>query len=155
MPKTKDTSLSNAELGRLLRSLRQRKRKTLTEVAKAANISVPYLWQLEQGKSSPSGAIIRDLATSLGVAINYLLGEKINLTYDPNPDINPTAYRWHKILSDEKIPTEIRNAWEQVLNSQADICTQYFFEDKEHEITLKLDGKPLAERVATYPKAIG
>lgn len=148
MPKIKDTSLLKADLGRMLRSLREQQCKTLKEVAETAHISVPYLCQLEHGGSSPSSGVIRDLAKSLDVPVNYLLGEKQHLY----AETNPTLRRWLEILGNDGIPTEVRNTMEQILNSLADVCTQYSTQLKIREAEIfQAKGRPLAERIDSWP----
>lgn len=55
------------QFGRILRELRVAKGLTQEELAFRADMSVPYLSDIERGRSSPSLALIVDLALALGV----------------------------------------------------------------------------------------
>ncbi|MBF0354443.1 MAG: helix-turn-helix transcriptional regulator [Alphaproteobacteria bacterium] len=55
------------QFGQILRDLRNSKGLTQEELAFSADMSVPYLSDIERGRSSPSLAMIVDLALALGV----------------------------------------------------------------------------------------
>jgi transcriptional regulator with XRE-family HTH domain len=53
------------QFGRILRDLRTAKGLTQEEVAFRAGMSVPYLSDIERGRSSPSLSMLADLALAL------------------------------------------------------------------------------------------
>jgi transcriptional regulator with XRE-family HTH domain len=65
--------------GAYLRAQRQAARLTLRELADLANISNPYLSQLERGLHAPSVAVIRSLAEALNLSAEVLLSEAAGL----------------------------------------------------------------------------
>jgi len=65
--------------GAYLRAQRQAARLTLRELADLANISNPYLSQLERGLHAPSVAVIRSLAEALNLSAEVLLAEAAGL----------------------------------------------------------------------------
>jgi transcriptional regulator with XRE-family HTH domain len=65
--------------GAYLRAQRQAARLTLRELADLANISNPYLSQLERGLHAPSVAVIRSLAEALNLSAEMLLAEAAGL----------------------------------------------------------------------------
>lgn len=61
------------QLGERLRGHRQDLGRTLTSVAKQAQISVSYLSELESGASTPSLAVLARLAHALNLSVHELL----------------------------------------------------------------------------------
>ena len=57
----------------VLRSLREQKGWTQTQLAAESGVSQTYISELEAGKSDPTIAIVRKLASALGVSIADLL----------------------------------------------------------------------------------
>jgi transcriptional regulator with XRE-family HTH domain len=62
----------HVELGERVRAIRQLRRKTLKEVATAAEISESFLSQLERGRSNATIATLQRLAVALGVEVSDL-----------------------------------------------------------------------------------
>ena len=62
-------------LGNRIRSLRQKKRYTVEELAEMARISTKYLYQIEYGKVCFSTEILYKIARSLEVTTDSLLSE--------------------------------------------------------------------------------
>ena len=59
-----------------LKKLRNRKGKSLQEVAEAVGVSKPHIWQLERGdKSNPSLELLRKLAVFYDTSISALIEE--------------------------------------------------------------------------------
>ena len=80
MPAGKDGAEGAARaFGAYLRAQRHAARLTLREVANLAQISNPYLSQIERGLHQPSVAVIRSLAEALNVSAELLLAEAAGL----------------------------------------------------------------------------
>ncbi len=60
-------------LGKTIRILRQARSMKVTDVAKMSRVSVPYLSLVENGSRQPSLAVLRRLATTLGVPSETLV----------------------------------------------------------------------------------
>lgn len=70
---------TSGAFGAYLRAQRQAARLTLRELANLANISNPYLSQLERGLHQPSVNVIRSLADALNLSAEVLLAEAAGL----------------------------------------------------------------------------
>ena len=80
MPAARESAEGGARaFGAYLRAQRQAARLTLRELADLANISNPYLSQLERGLHEPSVAVIRSLAEALNLSAEFLLAEAAGL----------------------------------------------------------------------------
>ncbi len=80
MPNSRDSAEGGVSaFGAYLRAQRQAARLTLRELADLANISNPYLSQLERGLHAPSVAVIRSLAEALNLSAEVLLAEAAGL----------------------------------------------------------------------------
>jgi transcriptional regulator with XRE-family HTH domain len=69
----RDRERDRQALGRGIRSLRQRQKLTLSDVASATGVSVSLLSQVERGKTDPSLDTLRDIADALGTTPFQLL----------------------------------------------------------------------------------
>lgn len=61
------------EVGNTLRMIREAKDLKLKDVATAANISMPFLTLVEQGRRQPSLTVLRELALALSVPFEALI----------------------------------------------------------------------------------
>jgi transcriptional regulator with XRE-family HTH domain len=61
-----------ATMGQRLRELRERAGLSLREVAKAANISAPFLSDVELGRRFPTNETLALIAQKLGASVNEL-----------------------------------------------------------------------------------
>lgn len=57
-----------SKVGTLIHTARTQQGRTLADVAAAAKLSLPYLWEIEQGKKMGSPAALRRLASVLGIS---------------------------------------------------------------------------------------
>ena len=74
-------------LGDKIRSLRKKKGLTLDKLAKAANLSKSYLWELENRESqSPSAEKLTAIADALGVSADYFLDTDISAPEEKHLD---------------------------------------------------------------------
>jgi transcriptional regulator with XRE-family HTH domain len=62
-------------IGAALRRIRLDDGRTLREVSHAANISMPYLSEIERGRKEPSSEILAGICTALGMSLVELLQE--------------------------------------------------------------------------------
>lgn len=69
-------TMKNKSLGQSIKVLREEKGISLSELARRADISKAYLYQLEEGTSKkPSATILFRISRELGITIAELLGE--------------------------------------------------------------------------------
>jgi XRE family transcriptional regulator, stress-response regulator len=61
--------------GAALRRIRLDDGRTLREVSRAANISMPYLSEIERGRKEPSSEILAGICAALGLTLVDLLNE--------------------------------------------------------------------------------
>lgn len=62
-------------IGAALRRIRLDDGRTLREVAASANISMPYLSEIERGRKEPSSEILAGICAALGLTLVDLLNE--------------------------------------------------------------------------------
>ncbi len=62
-------------IGAALRRIRLDDGRTLREVSHAANISMPYLSEIERGRKEPSSEILAGICAALGMTLVDLLQE--------------------------------------------------------------------------------
>jgi transcriptional regulator with XRE-family HTH domain len=62
-------------IGAALRRIRLDDGRTLREVARSANISMPYLSEIERGRKEPSSEILAGICAALGLTMVDLLHE--------------------------------------------------------------------------------
>ena len=62
-------------IGAALRRIRLDDGRTLREVASSANISMPYLSEIERGRKEPSSEILEVICRALGLTLVDLLAE--------------------------------------------------------------------------------
>lgn len=86
-------------LGQKIRVLRKEKGLTLEELAKQADSSKGYIWELEnKEKGRPSAAKIEQIAKALDVTPEYLLNDKLQ-----SPDVSvadKAFFRRYKTLDE-------------------------------------------------------
>ena len=69
------------QLGRKIRDLRLRRGLTVQQLAEASGLSKGFISQVENERTSPSLATLRDLARALGTSIAYLVIEEETLPH--------------------------------------------------------------------------
>src|SRR3954454_8854805 len=62
-------------IGAALRRIRLDDGRTLREVSRAANISMPYLSEIERGRKEPSSEILAGICAAMGLTLLDLLNE--------------------------------------------------------------------------------
>ena len=69
-----DGPLLRDVIGALLRRTRQGQGRTLKEVADAAQVSLPYLSEVERGRKEPSSEVLAAIRRALGLSMIDLVG---------------------------------------------------------------------------------
>ena len=63
--------------GRNVKHLRKRRGLTLDDLANRAGITKSGLWQIEEGKSSPTVATLEKIGDALGLSVSELVSEDL------------------------------------------------------------------------------
>jgi transcriptional regulator with XRE-family HTH domain len=86
-------------VGEALRRNRLEQHRTIAEVAREANVSLPYLSEVERGRKEPSSEILAAVCDSLGIELSELLAEvRRDLVNDGAPVLRlDTARRRHHL----------------------------------------------------------
>lgn len=74
-PSNLNRMLLRHAIGAALRRIRLDEGRTLREVSRAANISMPYLSEIERGRKEPSSEILAGICAALGLTLLDLLNE--------------------------------------------------------------------------------
>ncbi len=74
-------------IGEKLKAIRQEHKMSLRDLAKKADISASMLSQIETGKVFPSVRSLYDIATALGVTVDYFFPEQENGSNGTKPEI--------------------------------------------------------------------
>ncbi|WP_017595288.1 helix-turn-helix domain-containing protein [Nocardiopsis potens] len=69
-----DEPLMREAVGALLRRVRLEQGRTLREVADAAQVSLPYLSEVERGRKEPSSEVLAAIRRALGLRLIDLIG---------------------------------------------------------------------------------
>lgn len=77
-----DDPLLRDLIGQALRRARKAQGRTLREVADDAQVSLPYLSEIERGRKEPSSEVLAAVNRALGIGLDELLG---TLTADLRP----------------------------------------------------------------------
>ncbi|MDA8228838.1 MAG: helix-turn-helix transcriptional regulator [Desulfitobacterium hafniense] len=88
-------------LGQRIREERTKYRLTQEQLAEDAEVNESYIGQVERGEKNPSLETVVSIANSLGVTVDYLLQEEVNVK--PNSLINELIS-----LAKDKDPDELR-----------------------------------------------
>ena len=88
-------------LGQRIREERTKYRLTQEQLAEVAEVNESYVGQVERGEKNPSLETVVSIANSLGVTVDYLLQEEVNV--EPNGLINELIS-----ITKDKDPDELR-----------------------------------------------
>lgn len=77
------------QLGRKIRDLRLRRGLTVQQLAQASGLSKGFISQVENERTSPSLATLRDLARALETSVAYLVVEEEQVPYVVRADKRP------------------------------------------------------------------
>lgn len=92
-------------LGSFIRDRRKAAEYSLRDLAEKANVSNPYLSQIERGLHTPSVRVLKAIATALNVSAESLLVQAGLLEGDPDTSAGPSvedAVRADKLLTDDQ-----------------------------------------------------
>lgn len=76
------------ELGEFIRSQRKAAEMSLRELAAKANVSNPYISQIERGLHEPSMRVLRSISTALNLPLESLLVRAGLIDEDPDAAAN-------------------------------------------------------------------
>ena len=63
------------DLAEKVKTLREARHMSVTDLAEASGVSKPYIWQIESGRrANPTGDVLRKLAPALGTTVTDLAG---------------------------------------------------------------------------------
>ena len=94
-------------LGSKIRELRKKNKYTLEKLAEMTDSSKSYIWELEnKAQPKPSADKISKIASSLGVTIEYLIGNEENISVEDATDA--VFYRKYQQM-DNKTKEKIRS----------------------------------------------
>ncbi len=92
-------------LGSFIRDRRKAAEYSLRDLAEKANVSNPYLSQIERGLHTPSVRVLKAIATALNVSAESLLVQAGLLEGDPDTSAGPSvedAGRADSLLTDDQ-----------------------------------------------------
>lgn len=78
-------------LGEFIKAQRRLANLSLRELSRLANVSNPYLSQIERGIYKPSAKVLKALAEALQVSAETLYAQVGLLEQDPDADLVPTV----------------------------------------------------------------
>jgi transcriptional regulator with XRE-family HTH domain len=91
-------------LGSFIRAQRQMANLSLRELSSLAQVSNPYLSQIERGLSEPSARVLKSIAEALNVSAEALYAQAGLISESPTPEDRTTeaALRMDNRLTDEQ-----------------------------------------------------
>ena len=92
-------------LGSFIRDRRKAAEYSLRDLAEKANVSNPYLSQIERGLHTPSVRVLKAIATALNVSAESLLVQAGMLEGNPDTSAGPSvedAVRADSLLTDDQ-----------------------------------------------------
>jgi len=108
------------QFGEFLREQRRSAQLSLRQVAARANISNPYLSQIERGLHEPSSMVLRSLARALDVSAETLLAQAGVLDRAASLGASPSVTTEQAILVDPRLSPAARQALLAVYRCLAD-----------------------------------
>lgn len=90
MPHESATPNASNLLGSFIRAQRQMADLSLRELAAMAEVSNPYLSQIERGLSEPSARVLKSIAQALNISAEVLFTQAGLISESPDSDDNAT-----------------------------------------------------------------
>ena len=107
-------------LGELIRKQRQQAELTLRDLAERANVSNPYLSQIERGLHEPSVRVLKAIAGALNLSAESLLVQA-GVLDGTNPGARPTPVTVEEaVRNDDRLSSDQRAALMSVYRSFTD-----------------------------------
>ncbi len=106
-------------LGAFIRTQRQQAQMSLRDLAEKANVSNPYLSQIERGLHEPSVRVLKSISDALEVSIETLLA-RAGLTSGTEPRDQPVDTA-AAIAADPALTPEQRSSLLAVYHSYTDV----------------------------------
>lgn len=103
------------QLGKKIRSLRFRRGLTVQQLAEASNLSKGFISQVENDRTSPSLATLRDLARALDTSVAYLVVEDEQAPYVVREFARPRIQREGSAARVELLSAQPRRALEVLM----------------------------------------
>jgi transcriptional regulator with XRE-family HTH domain len=103
------------QLGKKIRSLRFRRGLTVQQLAEASNLSKGFISQVENDRTSPSLATLRDLARALDTSVAYLVVEDEQAPYVVREFARPKIQREGSAARVEVLSAQPRRALEVLM----------------------------------------
>jgi transcriptional regulator with XRE-family HTH domain len=98
----KDPREAWADLGNYIREQRRQAELSVRKLADLANVSNPYLSQIERGLKRPSAEILQQIARALEVSAESLYVRAGILDEDRESDLIATIRAQHDLSTDQK-----------------------------------------------------
>jgi transcriptional regulator with XRE-family HTH domain len=96
-------------LGELIRAQRKAAELSLRELAERANVSNPYISQIERGLHEPSMRVLRSISQALNLPIEFMLA-KAGLTPDGSTDARLDVTVEAAIAADDALTSAQRDS---------------------------------------------
>ncbi|RIH89922.1 HTH-type transcriptional regulator DdrOP3 [Meiothermus luteus] len=100
-------------LAERLRELRTQRGWRLKDLSEKSGLSVPYLSDLERGRTNPSLETLQTLAASYGLSVNDLLAP-VDFYGERTPASLPKGLA--ELIADPQLGAEITPEWQQTLS---------------------------------------
>ncbi len=97
-------------LGDFIRSQRKQAEMSLRELAAKANVSNPYISQIERGLHEPSMRVMRSISSALNLPLNLLLVRAGLLDEDPQAVAEASANVQSAIAADSNLTEDQRDS---------------------------------------------
>jgi transcriptional regulator with XRE-family HTH domain len=97
-------------LGDFIRSQRKQAEMSLRELAAKANVSNPYISQIERGLHEPSMRVMRSISSALNLPLNLLLVRAGLLDEDPEAAADASANVQSAINADSSLTEDQRDS---------------------------------------------
>jgi transcriptional regulator with XRE-family HTH domain len=91
-----------ADLGAFIREQRENARLSVRRLSELANVSNPYLSQIERGLRRPSAEILQQIARGLKISAETLYVHAGILDPEPHEDLEDAILRDHRLTSAQK-----------------------------------------------------
>ena len=113
-----DASFDPLDVGRFIRAQRERAEMSIRKLAELADVSNPYLSQIERGLRKPSAEILQQVANALRISVESLYVQAGFLPERDDVATVPEAIAADPALSDDQ-KSALLNVYESFLAQQS------------------------------------